>query len=153
RLWHLDGGEKLDNTGLPEHRIIYNWPAILEAGPGATVHITEGARKADALIAKGLLATAVAYHSWNERCINALRGLDLIYHEDFDPPDKHGIRPGEKYSAGAHSKLAPVAVSFRILPARRLWENLGRDGEPPPGWDIKNWLDAGGGAGAALRVP
>ena len=152
RFWHHDGGQTFNSTGPAEQRIIYNWQAILEAGPGATVHITEGARKADALIAKGLLATAVAYHSWNDRCINALRGLHLIYHEDRDPPNKKGIRPGEKYSADARDKLAPVAASFRILPARQLWENLSRNGEPPPGWDIKDWLDAGGDRATLLKI-
>jgi hypothetical protein len=40
--------------------------------------------------------------------------------------------------------LAPVAASFRIVPAMRLWKNLGRDGEPRHGWDVKDWLEAGG---------
>jgi RecA-family ATPase/DNA polymerase I-like protein with 3'-5' exonuclease and polymerase domains len=144
RFWHAVNGTAFNNTGPREERIVYNWPAILEAGPGATVHVTEGAIKADALAAKGLLATAVAYHNWNDRSINALRGLHLIYHEDHDLPDKHSVRPGEKFSADARAKLTPVAASFRILPARRLWENLQHDGEPPPGWDIRDWLEAGG---------
>ena len=40
--------------------------------------------------------------------------------------------------------MPPVATSFRIVPARHLWKNLGRDGEPPQGWDVKDWLAAGG---------
>jgi hypothetical protein len=92
---------------------------------------------------RGVLATAVAYHSWNERCINALRGCHLVYHEDHDLPDANGTRAAEKLSADARAKLTPVAASFRILPARRLWDDLGRGGEPPHGWDVKDWLDAG----------
>jgi DNA polymerase I len=147
RFWHDVNGTAYSNTGPREERIIYGWQAVIDAGPGATVHVTEGARKAQALLAKGVLATAVAYHSWNERCINALRGCHLVYHEDHDLPDANGTRAAEKLSADARTKLAPAAASFRILPARRLWEELKRGGEPPHGWDVKDWLDAGGDAG------
>jgi RecA-family ATPase len=143
RFWHDVNGTAYSNTGPRDERIIYGWQAIIDAGPGATVHVTEGARKAQALIVKGVLATAVAYHSWNERCVNALRGCHIIYHQDHDLPDANGTRAAEKLSADARTKLAPVAVSFRILPARRLWDDLGRGGEPPHGWDVKDWLDAG----------
>lgn len=146
RFWHDVNGTAYSNTGPRDERIIYGWQAVIDAGPGATVHITEGARKAQALIAQGVLATAVAYHSWNERCINALCGCHIVYHEDHDLPDANGTRAAEKLSADARTKLAPVVASFRTLPAQRLWAKLERSGEPPHGWDIKDWLDAGGDA-------
>jgi hypothetical protein len=143
RFWHSVNGTAYNNTGRARRTYHFAWQAVIDAGPGATVHITEGARKADALLARGVLATAAAYHSWNERCINALRGCHLVYHEDHDLPDASGARAAEKFSADARTKLAPAAASFRILPARRLWNELGRSGEPPHGWDVKDWLDAG----------
>jgi hypothetical protein len=146
RFWHVVDGRDFNGTGPRDERIIYGWQAILETDPAACVHITEGAYKASALIAKGLLATAVAYHRWNDRCINALRGTHLIYHEDHDLPDANGIRHAKTFSADARTKLAPVAASFRIVPALHLWKNLGLAAAPPHGWDVKDWLDDGGDA-------
>ena len=40
RYWHRANGKELSGTG--DRRIIYNWPAILAAGPGATVYIPKG---------------------------------------------------------------------------------------------------------------
>ena len=128
----VDGDDRFD-TG--PRRIIYNWPAIMRAGPGATVHITEGANKSAALNAVGLLATAVAYHKWEPECVAGLAGHHLIYHEDFDDN-------GRKFSADARKHLVPVAASFRIVPVAHLFKTLGR--EPWPTADVKDWLEAGG---------
>src|SRR5262249_22036241 len=62
RFCHTVKGVELFDTG--PRRIIYNWPAIMRAGPDTTVHITEGANKSATLNPAGLLATAVAYHKW-----------------------------------------------------------------------------------------
>jgi DNA polymerase I-like protein with 3'-5' exonuclease and polymerase domains len=53
RFWHSVNGTAYNNTGPRDERIIYGWQAVIDAGPGATVHVTEGARKAQALLAKG----------------------------------------------------------------------------------------------------
>jgi len=142
RIWHLEDGKKYCDTG--PRRIIYNWPSIMSAGPGATVYVVEGANKANPLIAAGLLATAAPYHQWGNECVEALAGRHIIYLEDHDHPKDDGQITAKKLSANARTKLAPRAASFRIAPAKMLWENLGRAGEPPHGWDVKDWLEAGG---------
>ncbi len=143
RFWHHKDGGDLNGTG--PRRIIYNWPAIMQAGLGATVFITEGANKCDPLNGASLLATAAPYHEWSPECVNALAGRHLIYFEDHDHPDARGRVTATRLSADAKAKLAPGAASFRIVPARHLWKNLGRDGgSPPHGWDIKDWCEAGG---------
>lgn len=117
RFCHVDAGVTRFDTG--PRRIIYNWPAIMRAGPGATVHITEGASKSAPLNAAGLLATAVAYHKWEPECVAALAGLHLIYHEDHDDN-------GRTYSADARKHLAPIAASFRIVPAAHVQSDRAR---------------------------
>jgi hypothetical protein len=133
RFCHSVNGVDLFDTG--PRRIVYNWPAIMRAGPDATVHITEGASKSAPLNSAGLLATAVAYHQWVPECISALAGRRLIYHEDHDDN-------GRKFSADARKHLAPVAASFSIVPAADLFKSLGK--EPPPHADVKDWIEAGG---------
>jgi DNA polymerase I-like protein with 3'-5' exonuclease and polymerase domains len=141
RYRYIKDGKDLNGTG--PRRIIYNWPAIVQAGP-TTVFITEGANKCDPLNTAGLLATAAPYHQWGPECVSALAGRHLVYFEDHDLPDDNGRITAKKLSADAQAKLAPGAISFKIVPARHLWKNLGRDGETPHGWDIKDWCEAGG---------
>src|SRR5262249_41097276 len=61
-----------DVFGAGDRRVIYNWPAIMRAGPGSSVFVTEGENKAKALIDKGLLATTVLSHEWAPECVAAL---------------------------------------------------------------------------------
>jgi DNA polymerase len=142
RFRHRDNGRELNGTG--PRRIIYRWPAILAAGPGATIFITEGANKSEPLNGAGLLATAAPYHQWTPECAGALAGRHLIYLEDHDHPDAKGVIRAKLYSADARARLASGAASFRIVPALHLWRDLGRNGEPPHGWDSKDWQEAGG---------
>jgi RecA-family ATPase len=142
RFWHRNNGHELSGTG--PRRIIYNWPAIMQAGPGAFVFITEGANKSKPLNDAGLLATAVPYHKWEQECVSALADTHAVYLEDHDLPDDRGCIKAEEFSAAARSKIAPITASFRVVPAEHLWKNLGRDGQPPHGWDVKDWLEAGG---------
>jgi DNA polymerase len=135
RFCHTVNGADLFDTA--PRRIIYNWPAIMRAGLDAIVHITEGANKSAPLNAAGLLATAVAYHKWEPECVSALAGRHLIYHEDHDDN-------GRKFSADARKHLAPVAASFRVVPAAHLFKQLRK--EPLPHADVKDWLEAGGDA-------
>jgi RecA-family ATPase/DNA polymerase I-like protein with 3'-5' exonuclease and polymerase domains len=150
RYFHTVDGQCLNGTGA--RRIIFNWPAILAAGPGATVFVTEGANKSAPLNAAGLIATAAPYHAWSDECTGALRGYHVFYLEDRDYPGKDGKRGAEKLSADAREKLTPVAASFRIVPALHLWQNLGRTGEPPHGWDVKDWLEAGGNPAKLIGI-
>ena len=144
RFRHVVDGVARFDTG--PRRIIYNWPAIMRAGPSATVHITEGANKSAPLNAAGLLATAIAYHKWEPECINALAGHHLIYHEDFDAN-------GRKFSADARKHLAPVALSFRIVPASHLWKHLPPGARPiQQGDDVKDWLELGGDPAKLIEI-
>ena len=45
--------------GVGDRRIVYNYPAVFAAGPGAFVFVTEGEMNADVLNKAGLLATCV----------------------------------------------------------------------------------------------
>ena len=142
RYRHRKDGQDFSGTG--PRRVLYHWPAIMRAGPGAEVFVAEGANKCDALNAAGLIATAAPYHQWGAECISALAGRHVVYFEDHDHPDANGCATATKLSADAKAKLAPGAASFRIVPALHLWENLGRVGSPPHGWDVKDWCEAGG---------
>jgi DNA polymerase bacteriophage-type len=155
RFRHRVNGQDHNDTG--PRRVIYNWPAILRAGRGAIVFITEGANKSEALIAKGLLATAVPYHRWEPECVDALAGYHLIYLADHCNPlrgwDAHDNDPAARYAEDAKQKLASRAASFRIVPAAHLWKNL------PPGTraielgdDVVDWLELGGNAARLLGI-
>jgi DNA polymerase I-like protein with 3'-5' exonuclease and polymerase domains len=146
-------GDGQEYSGTGTRRIPYNWPAILAAGPGATLYITEGPNKSGELIARGRLATAAAYHSWKSpECRSALAGMHIIYLEDHDYPDKDGQRKAELFSKNAEIELSGVASSFKIIRAIALWENLGRQGDPPHGWDVKDWLIQGGNVRALDEI-
>src|SRR5262249_1876984 len=150
RYRHRKDDQDLNGTG--PRRIIYHWSTIMQAGPVATVFVTEGANKCDVLNAAGLLATAAPYHKWGPECISALAGRHLIYFEDHDLPDANGRITAKKLSADAQAKLAPGAASFRIVPALHLWKQLGRNGAPPHGWDVKDWCEAGGDPAKLLEI-
>ena len=131
-----EGGKEVLGAGA--RRVIYQWPAIMRAGPGSNVFVTEGEANADALIKTGLLATTVLSHRWAPECIAALTGHHLIILEDADDD-------GRKLAAAARTKLAPVAASIRIVPAAHLWKHLKPAGqEPPLHADVEDWLGAGG---------
>jgi DNA polymerase I-like protein with 3'-5' exonuclease and polymerase domains len=150
RYWRRENGKELNGTGA--RRIIFNWPAIMQAGPESTVFITEGANKSEPLNRSGLIATAAPYHQWGPECASGLAGRHLIYHEDHDLPDENGKIKAKEFSADACKKLSPGAASFRIVPARHLWKNLAREGEPPHGWDVKDWLEGGGDPAKLLEI-
>src|SRR5262245_52276391 len=59
-------------------RIIFNWPAVMRAGPGTTVFVCEGEKNAADLIKNNILATTVLSHDWTDECVAALTGYDLI---------------------------------------------------------------------------
>jgi DNA polymerase len=124
--------------GAGDRHVIYNWPGVMQAGPGSTVLVTEGETNADACISKGLLATTVLSHKWTPECVAALTGYHIIIPEDHDDD-------GCKLGANVRTKLAPVAASIRVVPTARLWKHL------PAGHraikihdDVKDWLELGG---------
>ena len=149
RYWRRENGKDLNGTG--PRRIIYNWPSIMAAGPGADVFVTEGANKSDPLNKTGLLGTATPYHQWSDECVQALAGHHLFYLADHNPDG--GDDPGPKYAADARQKLSPHAASFRVVPTAHLWKHL------PPGAraiqqgdDVKDWLELGGDPAKLLEI-
>jgi hypothetical protein len=144
RFRHFNDGVEQCDTG--PRRILYGLQHLVKAGLNTPVFITEGAAKCDSLIAAGLLAVAAPYHTFKDECATALAGRQLIYLEDHDLPDPNGRIAAKEFSDRAQRQLSGLAASFRIVPAIVLWRHLGRDGEPPHGWDVKDWIAAGGKA-------
>jgi hypothetical protein len=132
-------------TGTGDRRVLYNWRAIMRAGPGSTVFVTEGETNAKALIAAGLLATTVLSHHWAPECIAVLTGHHLILLEDHD-------KEGKALAAAAQRKLAPVAASTRIVPTAHLWKHLPGAGEPDVGNDVQDWIARGGNLKRLLDI-
>jgi DNA polymerase I-like protein with 3'-5' exonuclease and polymerase domains len=134
--------------GGGDRRVLYNWPAVMRAGPGATVIVTEGEKNADALIAAGILATTVLSHKWAPECITALNGRHLIILEDHD-------ESGRKLAADATAKLSPVAASVRVVPYSHLWQYLDPakcGAEPTAGEDVSDWFTKGGDPAQLLDI-
>jgi AAA domain-containing protein len=147
--------------GPGERRILYNWPAIIRAGPGATVFVTEGEKNADDLTKRGLLATTVVSHWWSDECIAALTGYDLIILADHD-------KDGERDANKAHGMLSKVSKTIRLVPFQHLWKHLTPEQkrplpwnplqtpdpnrEPPANFDVSDWLDHGGNADKLLEI-
>jgi RecA-family ATPase len=135
-------------TGAGARRILYNWPAIMRPGPGATVFIPEGEGKVDDLTAKGLLATTVVSHDWAPECVAALSGYELIILCDHDAQ-------GESLAADARGKLVATAASLRVVPYPHLWRHLPaeqRGAAPAPHDDISDWLAKGGDPAKLLDI-
>jgi DNA polymerase bacteriophage-type len=137
-------GQEIFGAGL--RRIIFNWPAVMRAGPGATVFECEGEANATALINAGLLATTVLSHKWTPECVAALTGCHVIILEDHDDD-------GRKQSAIKRKLLAPIAASVRIVPTAHLWKHL----KPPhreikPTDDVEDWAELGGDLNKLLNI-
>jgi DNA polymerase I-like protein with 3'-5' exonuclease and polymerase domains len=134
--------------GAGDRHVIYNWPAIMRAGPGATVIVTEGEKDADALIKAGLLATTVLSHKWAPECVTALAGCHLIILEDHD-------ESGHTNAVNARAKLTPVAASIRVVPYRHLWNRLDpatRGPEPEAHEDVSDWISKGGNPATLIQI-
>jgi hypothetical protein len=142
RFRHIKDGVELCDTG--PRRILYGLPGLVKAALSTPVFITEGAAKCDPLIAAGLVAVAAPYHTFKDECATALAGRTLIYFEDHDRPDKDGRIAAKEFSERARQQLSGLAASFQIMPAIVLFRSLGISGQPPHGWDVKDWLAAGG---------
>jgi DNA polymerase I-like protein with 3'-5' exonuclease and polymerase domains len=134
-----------DVLGAGNRRVIYNWPAIMVAGPGSYVFVGEGENKAQALIDAGLLATTVLSHKWTPECVAALTGYHLIILADHD-------KDGEKLASAAQRKLALVAASTRIVPASHLWKHLSDGKGPEPNDDVVDWIKLGGDPAKLLDI-
>jgi RecA-family ATPase/DNA polymerase I-like protein with 3'-5' exonuclease and polymerase domains len=135
-----------DILGAGDRLVIYNWPAVMCAGPGSTVFVTEGEKNADALIKAGLLATTVLSHKWTPECASALVGYDIIILEDHDDD-------GRKQSAIAHKTLSGGAASIRIVSTELLWKHLpsgSRDIKAKD--DVEDWIELGGDPAKLVNI-
>jgi DNA polymerase len=141
-LPHRPVGGK-DVFGAGERGVIYNWPAVIRAGPGSTVLITEGESNADACIAVGLLATTVLSHKWMPECVSALTGYHVIILQDHDTS-------GIAIAANAYKALSPVAASIRIVTTEHLWKHLSAPRALKPADDVEDWLKQPGADPAKL---
>ena len=84
-------------------RVLYNLPAVFtEAIRGGTVWIAEGEKDADALMARGIVATTNpgGAGTWRDEFAESLRGLgQVVIAYDVDKPDKvTGKRKGELHA-------------------------------------------------------
>jgi hypothetical protein len=134
--------------GTGPRRVIYNWPAVMKAGPGSTVFVTEGEKNAKDLIKRGLLATTVICHDWTEECVAALTGYDLIILEDHD-------ENGRKMAAAAQKLLARVVKSTRIVPCVHLWNHLAPEWAakgPPEHGDVSDFFSFYGDASKLIDI-
>jgi hypothetical protein len=134
--------------GAGARRVIYNWPAIVKAGPGAKVLVAEGEKNANDLIKADLLGTTVLSHHWAPECIAALTGYHLIILADHDAK-------GHELAAEAYRALVNVAKSIRIVPCAHLWKHLDpaqAGDEPLVGEDVSDWLAAGGDPEQLLAI-
>ena len=144
-LPHRKVDEWHDVTGAGDRRVIYNWPAVMRAGPGSTVFVTEGEANAEALIGAGLLATTVLSHKWTPECVAALAERHLIILQDHD-------KKGEQYAAAAQRKLALTAASTRIVPTSHLWKHLSKNRDLRAGDDVEDWIKLGGDVRKLLDI-
>jgi hypothetical protein len=134
--------------GAGNRRVLYNWPAVVRAGPGATVVVTEGEGNAADLIKAGLLATTVLSHQWGPESVAALTGCHLIILEDHD-------EDGRRLADEARSKLALVAASIRVVPYMHLWSRLSpavRGAEPALHEDVSDWIKKGGDPAKLIEI-
>jgi hypothetical protein len=131
--------------GAGKRLVIYNWPAIVRAGPGSTVFVTEGEKNARTLIAAGLLAATVISHKWTDECVAALTGYDCIVLEDHDDD-------GRRLAAIARDRLSKVAKTIRVVPCTHLWSHLDPSREPPANGDVDDWIYYGGDVGKLIEI-
>jgi DNA primase len=91
-------------------RELYNLPAVLAAGPDDTIYITEGEKDADALIARGLVATTCAFGAgkWRKEYSKNLKGKRVVIVPDRD-------QKGEEHLQQVARSLQGKAASIKVL--------------------------------------
>jgi hypothetical protein len=116
-LWNLKGIEP----------VLYNLPAVLEGiRAGALIHLAEGEKDAETLIALGFVATTVpmgAKH-WRASYTATLTGADVIVWPDNDPPGQAALAKVQRHLTGKAKTLRIAQVSA-------------------PHKDVSDWVKAG----------
>ena len=134
--------------GPGPRRVIYNWPAIVKAGPPGPVFVCMGEKNAQDLIDRKLLATTVISGKWTDECVGALAGFELFILEDNDAK-------GREQAAKAQALLSAVAKSTRIVTAAHLWRHLPpehAEKKPEETADVSNWLELDGDASKLIEI-
>lgn len=106
---------RVHNLGDPQRRIPYRLPELEAADPAATVYLVEGEKDAEAIVAKGGVATTAfgGANGWKAGWGEAhLKGRIVVIIADRD----HG--PGIRAALKRHEDIAPHAASCRIVGAR-----------------------------------
>lgn len=121
-------------------RTLYRADEVRATPAGAFVFLVEGEKCADALCAKGLIATttpggAKAWAQASERATEILKRRDVVILPDND-------EPGRKYAEAARDSLVKSVASLRILDLPGL-----ADAE-----DVYDWLARGGDAEDLVRM-
>ena len=114
---------------------LYRLPELIEAPIGATVYITEGERKADALRAWGLVATTccMGAKKFRPHHAEALAGRNVVILPDNDEAGRKHAEQVTRELRGAGARPGPITLP-----------GLAEKG------DILNWIAAGH---TAARIP
>jgi len=118
-IWNLDG----------VRRVLYRLPELLAAPTDAVVYVVEGEKDADALAARGHVATTNpgGAGKWRPEYNEPLRGRRVVILPDNDDQ-------GRTHTQQVAQSQYGVAAEVRILELPGL----------PPKADVSDWLDAGG---------
>ena len=130
-----NGGWIYDRKGIPP--VLYNLPAVLAAD---AVVIVEGEKDADALIARGVVATTCpgGAGKWRDEYGPLFKSKKVAVIQDVDPRDpKTGHYPGQEHAAVVREALEQAGVKPTML-------------QPAVGKDVSDHLAAGLKLGALL---
>jgi putative DNA primase/helicase len=117
-LWSLKGIEP----------VLYNLPAVLAAiAQGEPIHLTEGEKDAETLMAFGLVATTAPMGAkyWRTSYTTTLTGAHVIVWPDNDAA-------GQASVTKVHRQLTGKAQTLRVVRV------------PAPHKDVTDWIEAGG---------
>lgn len=126
-------------------RVLYRWPELIESKK--PVWFVEGERDADRLRSLGFTATTLSGGSgapWLDSYSEVLRGRSVIVIPDND-------KAGRKRAADTCEALVGVAKRVRLLePEPPGLED--EDEDEDEGYDVSDWLDAGGSRNELVKL-
>ena len=109
-----NGTWKLGST----RRVLYRLPEVI-AGvkAGKVIHVVEGEKDADAIRARGKIATCNpgGAGKWRPEYSEVLRGAKVAVIQDNDKPNKDGKRPGEEHAKQVVESLQGIAAAVKHM--------------------------------------